>query len=183
MALSSRILSLHLPSPKRKAIDWEAIKGRLFSSSAERKQIDYELPDFAQALGLLLGNGLPVNVALGWLAPRAQGLLAHAFTQINKDLDLGADLVQELERLGKELPNPQLAELCQKLSVAIVRGAPVSSQVIAHAGAARAQLHRQLLKQAGSNETKMLVPVIFLILPVTVLFAIFPSILVLAEQI
>jgi tight adherence protein C len=156
--------------------------GRLFSSGAERKQVDYELPDFAQALGLLLGNGLPVNVALGWLAPRSTGLIASAFSQINQDLELGADLVQELNRLGKQIPNQQLVELCEKLSVAIVRGAPISTQVIAHAGAARALLHRQLLKQAGSNETKMLVPVIFLILPVTVLFAIFPSMLVLAEQ-
>lgn len=182
MALSSRILAIHLPGTKRPALDMEKIIGRLFSSGAERKQVDYELPDFAQALGLLLGNGLPVNVALGWLAPRSSGLLAKAFSQINHDLELGADLVQELDRLGKHIPNQQLAELCEKLSVAIVRGAPVSSQVIAHAGAARALLHRQLLKQAGSNETKMLVPVIFLILPVTVMFAIFPSMLVLAEQ-
>lgn len=182
MALSSRILTLHLPTARRKEIDLEALLGKLFSSGSERKQIDYELPDFAQALGLLLGNGLPVNVALGWLAPRAKGLLAEAFMQIIQDLELGADLVRELERLAKQIPNQQLVELCEKLSVAIVRGAPVSSQVIAHAAAARAQLHRQLLKQAGSNETKMLVPVIFLILPVTVLFAIFPSVLVLAEQ-
>ncbi len=181
MALSSRILSLHLPAKKRRGQDLEVLFARLFSG-AERKQIDFELPDFAHALGLLLGNGLPVNVALGWLAPRAKGLLAEAFVKVNQNLELGADLVQELEALGKQIPNQQLIELCEKLSVAIVRGAPVSSQVIAHAGAARALLHRQLLKQAGSNETKMLIPVIFLILPVTVLFAIFPSILVLAEQ-
>jgi tight adherence protein C len=182
MALSSRILATHLPRPNKQALDLQSILGRLFSSGADRKQVDYELPDFAQALGLLLGNGLPVNVALGWLAPRSQGLVAKAFSQINDDLELGADLVQELQRLGKQIPNQQLVELCEKLSVAIVRGAPVSTQVIAHAGAARALLHRQLLKQAGSNETKMLIPVIFLILPVTVLFAIFPSMLVLAEQ-
>ncbi len=181
MALSSRILSLHLPVKKRRVQDLEALFARIFSSP-ERKQIDFELPDFAHALGLLMGNGLPVNVALGWLAPRAKGLLAEAFVKVNQNLELGADLVQELEALGKQIPNQQLIELCEKLSVAIVRGAPVSSQVIAHAGAARALLHRQLLKQAGSNETKMLIPVIFLILPVTVLFAIFPSILVLAEQ-
>jgi tight adherence protein C len=182
MALSTRILAIHQPKAKRRSLDLESLIGRLFSSGAERKQVDYELPDFAQALGLLLGNGLPVNVALGWLAPRSTGLIASAFSQINQDLELGADLVQELNRLGKQIPNQQLVELCEKLSVAIVRGAPISTQVIAHAGAARALLHRQLLKQAGSNETKMLVPVIFLILPVTVLFAIFPSMLVLAEQ-
>lgn len=182
MALSTRILAQHLPTPNVRSRKLSALTSKLFASSKDLKQVDFELPDFAQALGLLMGNGLPVNVALGWLTPRASGLLADSFSQIIQDLDLGADLVDELSRLSKQLPNQQLVELCEKLSVAILRGAPVSNQVIAHAAASRAVLQRRLLKQAGANETKMLIPVIFLILPVTVLFAIFPSMLVLAEQ-
>lgn len=182
MALSARILAQHLPTPSFKSRRFANFVSKLMASNKDLKQIDFELPDFAQALGLLLGNGLPVNVALGWLTPRASGLLADSFSQVIQDLELGADLVDELGRLSKQLPNQQLIELCEKLSVAILRGAPVSNQVIAHAAASRAMLQRRLLKQAGANETKMLVPVIFLILPVTVLFAIFPSMLVLAEQ-
>jgi tight adherence protein C len=40
----------------------------------------------------------------------------------------------------------------------------------------RAELRNAQLKQAGRNETRMLIPLVFLILPVTVLFAIYPSI-------
>jgi tight adherence protein C len=64
----------------------------------------------------------------------------------------------------------------------MTRGAPVSEQLLAHSRAARSQIQRNLMKQAGANETKMLIPVIFLILPVTVLFAVFPSISLLSQQ-
>jgi tight adherence protein C len=40
---------------------------------------------------------------------------------------------------------------------------------------ARAEIKNRLLRQAGKNETGMLVPLVFLILPITVLFAIYPS--------
>jgi tight adherence protein C len=39
----------------------------------------------------------------------------------------------------------------------------------------REEIKSRLLKQAGRNETRMLIPLVFLILPITVLFAIYPS--------
>jgi tight adherence protein C len=39
----------------------------------------------------------------------------------------------------------------------------------------RDEIKSRLLRQAGRNETRMLIPLVFLILPVTVLFAIYPS--------
>lgn len=154
---------------------------KILTAKRQRLSIDYELPDFATALGLLLANGLPVTVALGWLAPRSQGEISQLFSYLLAELDLGADPVELLAELAQH-PNQGLAELAEKLSVAIIRGAPISHQVAAHAQSARAELQRKLLRQAGSNETKMLIPIIFFILPITVLFAIFPSLLVLGQS-
>jgi tight adherence protein C len=182
MALRTRILATHLPLKPSRGLLLASLKARLTTSRAESRQIDYELPDFTQALGLLMGNGLPVNVALGWLTPRSTGLVARVFLEITHDLELGADLVERLQAVQLEVQNQGLTELCEKLSVAILRGAPISHQLIAHAEATRSNLQRLLLRQAGSNETKMLIPVIFLILSVTVLFAIFPSLLLLMNQ-
>jgi tight adherence protein C len=39
----------------------------------------------------------------------------------------------------------------------------------------REEIKSRLLRQAGRNETRMLIPLVFLILPATVLFAIYPS--------
>jgi tight adherence protein C len=49
----------------------------------------------------------------------------------------------------------------------------------AQATDARESAKRSLLEQAGKKEIGMLVPLVFLILPVTVLFAVFPGIVVL----
>jgi tight adherence protein C len=96
-----------------------------------------------------------------------------------RNLDLGADLIEELSELAVRLPIEELSELCQKLRVAIERGTPIAHQISNLADSIQQQVMRDLIRRAGQNETKMLVPTIFLILPVTVLFAIFPSILVL----
>jgi tight adherence protein C len=40
---------------------------------------------------------------------------------------------------------------------------------------AKSQLKVAQLKAAGRNELKMLIPLVFLILPVTIAFAVFPS--------
>lgn len=182
MSLRSRILIQHRPTVKRAEINLKQRFSGLWKSPARQRQIDSEIADFSAVLGLLLGNGLPVAVALGWLTPRSNGVLAKEFDILVQNLELGADPVRELEKLARSNHNQQLTELCEKLSLSMTRGAPVSDQLLAHSRAARAQIQRNLLKQAGANETKMLIPVIFLILPVTVLFAIFPSMSLLSQQ-
>jgi len=49
----------------------------------------------------------------------------------------------------------------------------------AQAQDSRDDAKRQLLESAGRKEVAMLVPLVFLILPVTVVFALFPATLVL----
>jgi tight adherence protein C len=90
------------------------------------------------------------------------------------DLDLGAD-IEDLLRSWQSLPSPILSELSQKLLVSIQRGTPISQQLDSLVQTAANFSGNLILKKAGSNETKMLVPTIFLILPITVLFTVYPS--------
>lgn len=150
--------------------------------TAKSKVTLLELPEFLRVFGLLLANGLPVGVAISWLGPKLQGSLGHSLTRLSRNLELGADLVAELRKLDADFQNPAVTEFCQKLIASIERGAPVSNQIAQLARTVSQEVARDLIKRAGSNETKMLIPTIFLILPVTVLFAVFPSILVLQSQ-
>jgi tight adherence protein C len=72
--------------------------------------------------------------------------------------------------------------LVEKLNMSLDRGAPVAEQTMQLAYSLRQEQGRALLRQAGSSETKMLIPTVFVILPVTVLFAVFPSVLVLQQS-
>ena len=148
----------------------------------KKTTLRFSLPDVAGVLGLLLAAGLPVSVAIAWLTPRTQGEIGKLLTSLTQNLELGADIVSELDEWANH-GDPGLGELAEKLKLMIERGAGVSSQVFELAGSLRAALYRELLAKAGSNETKMLIPTVFLILPVTVLFALFPSLVVLQQSI
>jgi tight adherence protein C len=67
------------------------------------------------------------------------------------------------------------AEFANKIVMSLARGTPLAKMLEDQAVSARAEIRNRLLRQAGKNETRMLVPLVFLILPVIVLFAIYPS--------
>ena len=147
----------------------------------KRTSLRFSLPDVVAAVGLLLAAGLPVSVALQWLAPRIQGEVGELIKNLVANLELGADINSELSELQR-YGDSGLSELSQKLMLTLERGAGVSDQVFELAATLKHALYRELLQKAGSNETKMLIPTVFLILPVTVLFALFPSLVVLQQS-
>jgi len=62
---------------------------------------------------------------------------------------------------------------------AIDRGSPLAEVLRAQAQDGREEAKRTLLEAAGKKEVAMMVPLVFLILPMTILFAIFPGLFVL----
>lgn len=151
------------------------------SLKPKKTSLRFTLADVAGAMGMLLAAGLPVPVAISWLAPRTRGEIGKLLRQLSENLELGADLLAELDAWAN-YGDPGLAELAEKLKLMIERGAGVSAQIIELAATLRSVQYRELLAKAGSNETKMLIPTVFLILPVTVLFALFPSLVVLQRS-
>jgi len=73
------------------------------------------------------------------------------------------------------VPIPQVTRFVDGLVVAVERGTPLSDILRAQAADVRAQRKRELLEAGGKKEIYMLVPVVFLILPVVVLFALYPG--------
>jgi tight adherence protein C len=57
----------------------------------------------------------------------------------------------------------------------VERGTPLAEVLRAQAADVREQRKRQLIETGGRKEVLMLVPVVFLILPVVVLFALYPG--------
>lgn len=181
MRLASRVLSAHLPpEPKSSWLQISSLWQLLMV--ARNKKVIAELPDVTQAIGLLLASSLPIGVALDWLRIRMTGEIAGELQVVSENVALGADMSLELQESAVRVGDAGFSELTEKLCLGISRGAPMSDQVIQLAASLRNEQGRLLLKQAGSSETKMLIPTIFVILPVTVLFAVFPSVLVLQQS-
>lgn len=151
------------------------ISTRTLEPRRKMQKVFFELPDFLELLSVALSSGESVYSALNRVVPRISGVLAIELKAALKALDFGSDLATELAALAQRLPQPQLVEVCNKLILALRRGAPLAVLLMEQAEAVRQAVGNQITKQAGKNETRMLIPLVFLILPITVLFAIYPS--------
>ena len=131
----------------------------------------------ALALAVVAGEG-PVG-ALERVVRSTRGALADELARTLADARAGTPLTQALERLADRTALPALTRFAEGVAVAVERGTPLADVLRAQAQDVRESGRRALMEQGGRKEVLMMVPVVFLILPVTVAFAVFPSIAVL----
>jgi tight adherence protein C len=140
-----------------------------------------EIPDFAAILWFALTAGESLDHALRIAVSRGNGYVAGVFEVLLQRVDHGALLQHELENLAAESKSEQIRELATKLAVALVTGVSLADLLADFVQSTNSTVRSVLLEKAGKNETKMMIPLVFVILPVTVMFAMFPS-LVLIQQ-
>ena len=70
----------------------------------------------------------------------------------------------------------QVRRLTNSIQIAIERGTPILDVLNNQVQALNKQINISLLKKSGKSEITLLIPVVFLILPVSISFAIWPSI-------
>jgi tight adherence protein C len=172
--LASRILSTHTESPRVGGNLSQILAIAKTRRAKSSQEFEFQATDFVRALSLLLRNGVPPAVAISWLATKMGSSIGEVLKDASSDLELGADFADLLKQ-WQSLPSPIMSELAQKLLVSVHRGTPLAQQLDSLVRTANGQTGALLLKKAGSNETKMLVPTIFLILPITILFTVYPS--------
>ncbi|MEF3405296.1 type II secretion system F family protein [Agromyces sp. CCNWLW203] len=144
-------------------------------------RISAELPTVLEFLTLSLTAGEGMLDAIRRVARlgNGAGVLPTEFAATVASVGSGVPLGQALARLRDDLDHPALSRALDQVLGALERGAPLSSVLRAQAGDARDEAKRTIIEQAGRKEVAMLVPLIFLILPVTIAFALFPGYLVL----
>ena len=84
-------------------------------------------------------------------------------------------LVPALEAISRRTSLAPPGRFVDGVAVAVERGTPLAEVLRAQAVDVREAGKRQMLETAGRKEIGMMVPVVFLVLPVTVLFALFPG--------
>lgn len=143
--------------------------------SARSAAIAAELPTVAELLALAVAAGEGPIGALERVASLTSGELAGELARALADARAGAPLQTALRGVAERTAVPAVARFVDGLSVAIERGTPLADVLRAQAVDAREAGRRALLEVAGKKEIAMLAPVVFLILPVVVLFRTFPS--------
>ncbi|HLS25878.1 MAG TPA: type II secretion system F family protein [Beutenbergiaceae bacterium] len=138
-----------------------------------------EFPTVAELLALAVGAGETPLAALDRVASSMRGELAEEIRITLADIRSGIALTQALERMADRTELPSIARFTEGVAVAVERGTPLGEVLRAQAEDAREVGHRALMEAGGRKEVYMMIPVVFLMLPVTVLFAIFPGLSVL----
>lgn len=181
-ASSKRSLLARVTSAPKRSSFWEveleitrARVSKVFESRKRKQRVLLEMPEILDMLAVALAAGDSLFAALARVSSQATGYIANELNRVFLALELGSDFETELQELAKRLPSRQVAEFASKLTLGLKRGNPLAEMIREQSASARSEIRNELLRQAGRNETRMLVPLVFLILPVTVLFAIYPS--------
>ncbi|MFS0867179.1 type II secretion system F family protein [Microbacterium sp. 179-B 1A2 NHS] len=153
---------------------------RLTAAARRRRaRVDEELPTVLEFVSLCLAAGEGLRDALRRVGEIGSGELTAEIRRAVLDSGTGSNLSDALVDLGRRLDVPALSRAVEHLVAAIDRGAPLAAVLQAQAGDAREDAKRSLIEQAGRKEIAMLFPIVFFLLPMSVLFAVFPGIVML----
>ncbi len=138
-----------------------------------------QMPTVTELLALAVGAGEGATGALERVVRQTRGELSEELARTLADARAGTPLASALQGLADRTGLPALARFAEGVAVAVERGSPLADVLRAQAQDVREEGRRALMQTGGRKEVLMMVPVVFLILPVTVLFAVFPSAVVL----
>ncbi|WP_205730187.1 type II secretion system F family protein [Blastococcus sp. TF02-8] len=136
-----------------------------------------EFPVVAELLALAVTAGESPTAAIARVTRLSGGELANELGAALGRARAGIPLVDALQQVADRTSLEPLARFIDGLLVAIERGTPLAEVLRAQAADVREAGKRRLLESGGRKEIAMMVPVVFLVLPVTVLFALFPGLI------
>ncbi len=134
-----------------------------------------EFPTVAELLALAVTAGEGPVGALERVQRTSDGELSRELGRALSEARAGASLVQALDGIARRTSLTPLARFVDGVAIAVERGTPLAEVLRAQAVDVREAGKRLLLESAGKREIAMMVPVVFLVLPVTVLFAFWPG--------
>ena len=140
-------------------------------------QIELELPQVIQTICLLVSAGISPTKSLEIISRGSSSMIAREFKVAIKGVAEGLSAVSSLDRLLTKTKSSGMRRFLTTLIVSIERGTPLVPVLISLARDSQAEWRTELLKRAGRAEIGLMIPVVFLLLPLSVLFALFPSIL------
>ncbi|GAA3527608.1 type II secretion system F family protein [Aeromicrobium panaciterrae] len=138
-------------------------------------QLQAEFPVVADLLALAVAAGESPVAGLERVMRVCQGQLSYELGQVLSDIRTGTPMAAAFDRLASRTGVASIARFAEGLAIAVERGTPLVDVLHAQAADVRESGRRELMEVGGRKEVAMMIPVVFLILPVTVVFAFFPG--------
>jgi tight adherence protein C len=152
-------------------------ENRLTAQVTEReRRILVEFPTVAELLALAVGAGEGPMAALDRVVTRSRGELSADLGAVLAEIRTGTPVTAALDALARRSGLPVVSRFAEGMAVAIERGTPLAGVLHAQASDVREAGRRALIEAGARKEIAMMVPVVFLVLPVTVVFAFWPGV-------
>ncbi len=135
-----------------------------------------ELPAVAELMALAVAAGEGPVAALERVVGRSRGALAGELSRVLAEVRTGAPVARALDDWSRRTGLAPVARFANGLAVALERGTPLADVMHAQAGDVREAQRRELIESGARREVFMMVPVVFLVLPTTVMFAFWPGV-------
>jgi len=133
------------------------------------------LADAIDLVSICVRSGLPLVEALEWVQKRLVGPRLTNFSDILRPTETGESLARALLDFEAKQSDSHLREFAMKLALADQLGSPVAAQLNSFASALRANQLIRNKEIATKREQRVTLILVFLVLPITVLFAVYPS--------
>lgn len=140
-----------------------------------RARIELEFPMVVELFAILLAGNQSPATALDHISRRTQGEFSQVLSEAVGEIRQGANFAQALDLLSARIQSPMVRRFCDSLMIAVERGSPLIDVVNRQVEEVRNEQRARLLEAAGKAEIALMIPVVFLILPISVLFALWPS--------
>lgn len=140
-----------------------------------RVSVENEFAALVEMLTLSLSAGETPLAAMARLSRHSGSALGREFSIVVDSVRKGSPFHVALDAMGRRIDSVVIRRFVDALITAMLRGAPLVDVLQRHAAEARQNQRNILMNKAGKAEISMMVPVVFLILPVSVLFALWPS--------
>jgi tight adherence protein C len=145
------------------------------ASKKSRILIEREFPMVVELFAILLSANQSPATALLHISERVSGEFAGILREAVIEIRHGASFAQSLDLLASRIASPMVRRFCDSLMIAVERGSPLLEVVSRQVEEVRQEQKISLMEAAGKAEIGLMIPVVFLILPISVLFALWPS--------
>ena len=140
-----------------------------------REVIESEFPAIIEMMTLAIAAGETPMQSMLRIAESADGELSREFAVVIEQIRAGQPLHITLDAMGRRVKSVVIRRFVDAVVTATLRGAPLIEVLTRHAVEARGNQRNRVLNAAGKAEISMMIPVVFLILPISILFALWPS--------
>ena len=161
---------------------WNKAKAARLLSNDSLKMSE-ELPSVVELFTILISGGQSIIQSLHIISERATGELSKQLTNALLQIEGGKSFTRALDEISRSTHETSVRRFFDSLVIATERGTPLAEVLTRQVREVRDLQRNKLLRSAGKAEVALMIPVVFLILPISVLFALWPSFVTLGQSV